>query len=498
MDYEKRRSTYLFFSQQKDQSTQTDSFIFTHSSLICISCNKSSTNLIELGCQHTFCINCIKNFSKGQLKNRDNHCLRCPICSQPLREIDINKINPKYNNIIEHRIMKEIAEKEKTVSCPRCNETFIYEPGIVAGITVNQFGEKIRKKALESLRKYRATCIKCHTVFCVKCKTIPFHEGFTCHEQKLINDDVICRFCREYPAVGCRDLDVCHRVCWRKECKDSINEACMHICDCGHACCGLRGEKEHFGCAECNYEVAICSICKSSCTTSPSVIMKCGHPAHLNCLVSLYNSLKSRGRIKVPRCNHDQTCQAVPYHRCVRKIAHKWIRIDNEIEKITKEKIKEENIKDEKLHVNNPNDPDYYKQPLKFAHDFFDFYLCDKCHSPFYGGHKDCGRNDEDDDIEYKCLRCQREILHAVCPKHGDESMVYKCFFCCNHSSFLCWGNVYFCSECHKNPRKAMQPPFHVCDGKCKFSPHAENGERVVTGYCMKCELEKEEKMLNT
>ena len=40
-----------------------------------------------------------------------------------------------------------------------------------------------------------------------------------------------------------------------------------------------------------------------------------------------------------------------------------------------------------------------------------------------------------------------------------------------------------------------MHPPFHVCDGKCKFSPHAENGERVVTGYCMKCELEKEEKM---
>lgn len=39
-----------------------------------------------------------------------------------------------------------------------------------------------------------------------------------------------------------------------------------------------------------------------------------------------------------------------------------------------------EDTKHEKKYVCNPNDTNYFNQPLKFANDYFVFYLCNKCH----------------------------------------------------------------------------------------------------------------------
>lgn len=494
-------------NQPQEDGPPTEKFKSKKHHSRCSLCNKTRKTvesngyiLVRLGCHHKFCTQCLKKFSQEQMNDDKSTSILCPICHYPLRDKEIDNIDPTYNQTLEERFLRHTIKDDEYVTCPKCHEGFIYTAGKIAGITKDKNGELIRPKPLESLRKFRAECIKCGTIFCVNCGSVPFHEGLTCEEEKLVKSGIVCRFCVECPAVEGIEEDVCHRICWHNECKKCLPEACMHVSRCGHACCGIRGEKKHFGCARCRSKRSKCSICLSSCTLSPSVVLKCGHPCHKNCLVDLYNEKKvMKGKVDVPRCNNSMICKAVPYHSCVKEDAEKWEEIDSKIEEITKERMIEEDIENESVHVNNPEDKDYYKQPLKFAHDNFVFYFCDKCHQPYYGGHKDCEADLDDDvdiDDDFICLRCQRQFLNVDCPKHGNKTMVYKCFFCCNPASAFCWGRVYFCSECHKNPRNAMRPPFPKCDGKCQFAPHAENGQRVVTGYCLECEVEKEKKMI--
>lgn len=95
----------------------------------------------------------------------------------------------------------------------------------------------------------------------------------------------------------------------------------MTLCNCGHSCCGILGETNHFGCAKCNK--LKCSICDQSCTESPSVLLKCGHPVHKKCLISYYNSIEEKGKVVIPKCNHNHSLTEIPYHECVKDIAQK-------------------------------------------------------------------------------------------------------------------------------------------------------------------------------
>ena len=497
-DWEHARKKRLFFLNQRDINTQTDEKIYLDSPYFCASCNKpilDQNQTIELSCKHSFCIKCLRRLTAIQINIETNYELHCPICSRPLNDNEIDKIDPNYTKIITDRFASQFGSS--IVICPKCKADFILEPGSVAQITVDLKGEKIRPEALEYLRQYRVTCPICQTNFCAKCKSIPFHEGFTCDEQKLLDDDIICRFCQEYPAIGCRNKDACHRVCWRQDCQNYLSQACMHVCECGHACCGLKNEQNHFGCALCSQKVAYCVICHDSCTTSPSVLMKCGHPVHKSCLEILYQGLDLKGRIHIPRCNFDFTCQCVPYHECVQNVAQKWIDVNNKIEEMIAMRMKIEDTENEPDHVKNKNDPDYFNQPLKYARDFFVFYLCDKCGDPYYAGHKDCGNDDENSHKgPHVCLSCNQEFVGQICPKHGETGMVIKCMFCCSPSIWFCFGTTYFCEPCH-SARKDLHPPYPPCNGHCKFGHHAQNGQRTITAYCVLCRQEKEDAMLN-
>lgn len=369
--------------------------------------------------------------------------------------------------------------QEKTIACPHCQK--IIEQKEVTSITKDQMGEDLRPEALDCLRKYLVKCDECKKTFCSNCKSIPFHEGYTCDERKLLDEEVICRFCNEYPAIKCKELDNCHQVCWHQECKESLSEACMTTCDCGHPCCGVLNENNHIGCAKCKN--LNCSICQKSCTLSPSVIMKCNHPVHKSCLISKYNSMNEKGKVVIPRCNYNCTCQEILYHECVKDIAQKWIDINNKVEENTLIRMKVEKIND-----------------VKIAREKFVFYFCDTCHQPYYCGHYECFLNDDyDTSVQHKCTRCNREFLSTICPKHGDVGMVFKCMFCCNPALYKCFADeTHFCDSCHQHHEQAQKGPFQNCDGNCRFAPHIPNGQKKLTGYCVLCEEEKEKSLIKT
>lgn len=132
----------------------------------------------------------------------------------------------------------------------------------------------------------------------------------------------------------------------------------------------------------------------------------------------------------------------------------------------------------------------------KYAHEKFVFYFCDVYHHPYYCGHYECFLN-EDNNVQHKCSRCNRELINVICPKHGDSGMVFKCMFCCKPALFKCFAQeTYFCNECHDRHSTVEKGPFPNCDGNCKFAPHQPNGQKTPLGYCVICEEEREKSSL--
>jgi hypothetical protein len=118
------------------------------------------------------------------------------------------------------------------------------------------------------------------------------------------------------------------------------------------------------------------------------------------------------------------------------------------------------------------------------------FYNCEKCKQPFYGGHADCAGGDEARP-DYVCARCSRAFVNTRCPIHGDDQMLYKCFWCCGPALFFCYGITHFCATCHAKPAGTLRGPWPPCDGKCQFHPHVPNGTPTIVGFCTTCEAER-------
>ena len=483
------RSIQVFFSNRKlkCESTNTD---VSENALLPIFCNacrgfhQEDNHILALSCGHSYCKSCLSRFSDLQLKN-NALSVCCPICLNPLNDANLSFINPKLPALLQEKMLHAFYPDAHLVECPSCHQSFMFEPGKEL--------DKLnyRPEVLDSWRLYRATCTMCMKTFCTNCKTCPFHDEFTCEEQELLNQNIICRFCGN-PAKGYERANICERVCWQEECHENLKIACNHMCHCGHPCSGIKGEKEHFGCAECNQNY--CVICAELCTVKPSVKMTCGHTAHMECLINFFKAhpVPQRGIINLPR-HQMMDCDKLPYHECVSNIASGWIQIDQRIhQKINKIIQKEDTIHKEE-HVTNPAS-DYYNKPVKFGEDNFLFYMCLNCHKIYYGGHKECGQED-DPNADTRCLRCLREYSNSnTCPKHGEAGMVIKCFFCCRPSLFFCFGTTYFCEECHKTP---SSPKVIPCNGHCPFSPHKPNGTREIVSYCTICEAEREKNFKN-
>ena len=463
--------------------TQTDPFIRLLDDLICIACGNSifTNGGVQFSC-HSFCKNCIEFLLSKQIEIQ-NPFLSCPICLKTLTKDEISGFNPKLAQEIEDLDRMLALQGGVIKKCPKCKIEFVYEPGRVAGITLDPKGRKIIGDALDCLRENRCTCSNCQNNFCVECNTLPFHDGYTCKEQNLINKGITCRFCNE-PVLNGEEIQVSHRICKLNECKTYLDQSCLKILDCGHACCGLKNEKEHLPCGECEY--LVCAFCGEDPHFYPSILLKCGHVSHLKCVETVFSLSSNKGLIKLPLCKYPG-CNKIPESPYIQKDVKDFISLSDMIEVLLKKLIQTENVINDPR-VLNPEDNDYYQQPLKLAKDTFLFFRCEKCNKPYFGGKKECDdQRPADVGGPYVCQGCSIPGSQT-CVKHGNDNMVFKCFFCCNPAQWHCFGTTHFCEPCHRDPGKAQAGPHPVCDGKCDFAPHPPNGTKQYFGKCRLCE----------
>jgi E3 ubiquitin-protein ligase MYCBP2 len=347
-------------------------------------------------------------------------------------------------------------------------------------------GEFADDAACECYRLNRCTCPKdsCHKTFCVSCHAFPFHEGWTCEQHRLIEEGIVCRFC-DSPVIGGDKLSPAVRVCTSEECRNALSDACDFVCECGHACCGIRGETVHFGCGNCNHQQ--CSACNESCALKPSIMLACHHEIHLSCVPKLFEEGSKVGKIKLPQCKKFG-CRALPSHESVAALVNVWQPICREIEELLVEVVRIEGFDHEEAHVKNPECQEYFGKPLEYARDVCVFFMCSKCQHPFFAGRVECGGDDEPLPDAPVCARCARASGNIQsCPKHGDQAMQFKCFYCCRAALWFCFGTTHFCDPCHRRWREAKSGPWPECDGKCFFHPHPPNGTEQIFGVCSMC-----------
>jgi hypothetical protein len=126
------------------------------------------------------------------------------------------------------------------------------------------------------------------------------------------------------------------------------------------------------------------------------------------------------------------------------------------------------------------------------------FYLCGGCDEPYFGGTIDCADEDDGELVTSEDRLCQScsPKSQVVC-KHTNEHRpfhIWKCRYCCNPSSYVCYGNVHFCDSCHdRNSQRsrglgpAKLEGIPCCGDGCSF-PKPALSERHSNGSSLDCE----------
>ena len=125
------------------------------------------------------------------------------------------------------------------------------------------------------------------------------------------------------------------------------------------------------------------------------------------------------------------------------------------------------------------------------------FYLCGGCDEPYFGGTIECADEEEGElttSEDRLCQSCSPKS-QVVCQKAFEHRRyhVWKCRYCCNPSSYVCYGNVHFCNGCHdrnteRYRRKTGPLDAILCSGEdCPF-PKLEGCDKHSNGPGLDCE----------
>lgn len=251
------------------------------------------------------------------------------------------------------------------------------------------------------MSKFRVRCNACSVNFCSDCGLSPYHLGKTCEAYKQHKDAKKCRYCDS--ELGKAKGDVCKR----KDCVILKGLSCTKTLQCGHQCRGFKNEKNCLPCLDedCAQEESkslladtnndtFCSICwVSGLGTEPCVQIGCKHVFHLRCLQQIVEKKWVTPRIVFNFLNCPSCKQRINADHCPQLKA--IIDQSTEIEKVvinkSVERAKHEGL-DKHQRLKTLGDP-FYNKLQEFAMYKCAYYMCFKCHAPYFGGMKDCEQN---------------------------------------------------------------------------------------------------------
>jgi len=181
----------------------------------------------------------------------------------------------------------------------------------------------------------------------------------------------------------------------------------------------------------------------------------CKHVHHYHCVVQRLASKWPQARITFGfKCCPD--CRLPIYHPSLIPLLQPIFALEQHITSKAIARLEyEEKLNDPEL--TSPDSP-FYKDYAGYAMKCFVFYQCYICKLPYFGGGNRCQDASAGfDPAELVCPSCQSSMkpgaaaAKAECNVHGTEWLGHKCRFCCNLSTWSCWGNTHFCDVCHKS-----------------------------------------------
>lgn len=244
-----------------------------------------------------------------------------------------------------------------------------------------------------------------------------------------------------------------------------------------------------------------CAICLNPLDDSKKIItLSCGHRWHFECLRDQLESAQpSRAKRLVFSGCRCAKCATFCDHPELESLTRRTDALREKVDCLVAEQLK---IDAPREWMVASSDSVARTRLIDEGLRSYAFYLCGGCDEPYFGGTIECADDEEgelatsEDKLCQSCspksqVICQKALEHR--PYH-----VWKCRYCCNPASFVCYGNVHFCERCHERNTKRTRdrilgsgrPKLEgiQCVGKsCPF-PKAGGSEQHSNGPGLDCE----------
>ena len=479
----------------------------------CMCCG-TIEDLLPLECCHMICNRCFLG-----LAEKDVNSITCKKsnCNEKVQYQYLQMIlgEEKLTQLEKMSVDKIVNEFGQRHNCPGCGELIIFEVGKVDYKIKDEKNQIISNQAAECYAQNRCKCPRCQKEFCINCNFSPFHLGKTCEEQRRFKEAKKCKYCNS--EIKSNNQGPSNNVCKAEECVVAFNTACPKKLLCGHQCYGTKFDKTCPPCLNKSCESYVnlydqqeddyCNICfAEGLGSAPIILFKCNHYVHYKCadlcLKKKYIGPKiTFNHMKCPTCKNQMDC---PNTAPIQLQINENKQLYDLIVKMSLERLKFEGLEKDPLLIEKSSA--YYNKPIDFALKKLSYYMCYECKKPYFAGLRDCRGGPDDDnnpnrEYNQKDLVCGAHANIAGvagitdCPKHGKDFIEYKCRFCCNISSWFCWGTTHFCEDCHAKQCKGdyvskyAKDKLPKCPGtdKCPIKTrHPDNGDEYALG-CSVC-----------
>lgn len=232
-----------------------------------------------------------------------------------------------------------------------------------------------------------------------------------------------------------------------------------------------------------------CAICLCLLKDSQVIKLSCGHLWHLSCIKEqlVHATPNPAKRLLFSGCRCAK-CGTFCDHPALESVTRASTALRSAVDALIIAQLKVDGLTPEHG----------MSDQLAFARSLYAFYQCSLCEKPYFGGTIACA--DAEDELlptaARTCPSCS-PATSAACA-HSDHGAFHewKCRYCCNPATHVCYGTIHFCDACHaRDERRAARsrPRSDMlaipCPGSDTCRSPLHNGQTAhVNGASHSCE----------